>query len=277
MASIEKPYENKIVLITGASAGMGKATALYLASKNVKAITLFARGQDRLDEVEKEINSSFPNVKTLVVVGDASKSEDNQKAVEATVDAFGGITSAFVNAGVFLGQSPLAETSDYIIEETLNVNVKGVIYALRCLIPAIAKTVGDEGPTGSIVVNSSCMGGTVISPKSAGSSIYSASKAFVMNLVESAAIENAPRIRVNGVMPGVVATSLFPMDIEGIDSIAKFMQPLWGRAGRPVEIAGLVSFLISDEASFISGTNIRADGLWCLSGAGPAPGSGSGH
>ena len=156
------------------------------------------------------------------------------------------------------------ETFDLVID----VNIKGVIFAFRHLIPAIKKTVGNAtaDPTGSIVVTSSCMGEAVIGPKSAGSSVYSASKAFVNSLVESVAIENAPRIRVNSVMPGVVQTGIMPVDSDTYQAIGAALQPLWGRPGQPAEIASLVSFLLGDDASFISGTNIKADGLWSLSG-----------
>jgi len=170
--------------------------------------------------------------------------------------------------GIYRGGSPLTDVSDSDIEDVLNVNVKGVVYALRYILPAIKDTVGDEGATGSVVINSSCMGHAVISPKSAGSGIYSASKAFVNSLVETAAIENAPRIRVNGVMPGVVRTDIMPVDEATYQSIGAAMQPLWGRAGKAEEVASLVSYLISDEASFISGTNIKADGLWSMTGGG---------
>jgi NAD(P)-dependent dehydrogenase (short-subunit alcohol dehydrogenase family) len=145
-----------------------------------------------------------------------------------------------------------------------NSNVKGVIYDFKAVIPAIKSTVGEKGPTGSIVVNSSGMAQAVIGPKSGGAALYSASKAFVSSLTETAAVENAPRIRVNAVQPGVVATSM--MDTDTANMVGAALQPLWGRAGQPVEVASLVGYLISDEASFISGTNIRADGLWCLSG-----------
>jgi NAD(P)-dependent dehydrogenase (short-subunit alcohol dehydrogenase family) len=145
-----------------------------------------------------------------------------------------------------------------------NSNVKGVIYGFKAVIPAIKSTVGEKGPTGSIVVNSSGMAQAVIGPKSGGAALYSASKAFVSSLTETAAVENAPRIRVNAVQPGVVATSM--MDTDTANMVGAALQPLWGRAGQPVEVASLVGYLISDEASFISGTNIRADGLWCLSG-----------
>lgn len=168
--------------------------------------------------------------------------------------------------GIYRGGAPITETNDQDIDDVLSINVKGVIYALRYMIPAISKTVGSDGPTGSLVVNSSCMGHAVVGPKSAGSGIYSASKAFVNNLVETAAIENAPRIRVNSVMPGVVHTEIMPLDEASYNGFAAQMQPLWGRAGKPNEVASLVSYLLSDDASFISGTNVKVDGLWALSG-----------
>ena len=246
---------------------MGRDTAIYLANKGVKAITLFARRQEELDEVSKKIESET-NTKTLVVVGDTSKAEDVKRAVDQTVEAFGGITSAFINAGVYRGGSKIGEVKDEDIDSILAVNVKGIIYGLRHVLPAIAETVGTgtEGPTGSVVINSSTMGGNVIGPKSAGSSIYAASKAFVNSLVETAAVEYAPRIRVNGVLPGLVRTSIMPVDDATFEAIGASVQPLYGRAGRTEEIASLVSYLVGNESSFISGSNIKADGLWSLSG-----------
>ena len=161
------------------------------------------------------------------------------------------------------------ESDVSFLPSPLDSNVKGVIYGFKASIPAIKKTVGEEGATGSIVVNSSCMGDAVIGPKSAGSGLYSASKAFVNSLVETAAIENAPRIRVNAVLPGVVQTNIMPVDDATYQNIAAGMQPLWGRPGKPMEVGSLVGYLLSDEASFISGAKIRADGLWGLSGSGP--------
>ena len=147
-------------------------------------------------------------------------------------------------------------------------NIKGVINGLKAVIPAIKNTVGEEGPMGSVVVNSSVMGSVVIGPKSAGAGIYSASKAFVNSLVETAAVENAPRIRVNSVLPGLVKTNIMNVDDDTYHNIGKSMQPLYGRPGKASEIASLVHYLLSDAASFISGTNIKADGLFSLSGAG---------
>lgn len=260
-------HTDKIILVTGASSGMGRETAKFLANKGAKALTLFARRKEQLQEVANEIQSKT-STKVLVVVGDASNDQDVKRAVDDTVDAFGGITSAFINAGIYRGGTKLEETKDEDIQAILDVNVKGVVYALRHVLPAVANSVGPEGPTGSVVINSSAMGANVIGPKSAGSAIYSASKAFVNSLVETAAIEYAPRIRVNGVLPGVVKTSIFPVDDDTYNTIGAALQPLYGRPGTPDEIASLVSYLLGNEASFISGSNIKADGLWSLSGGG---------
>jgi NAD(P)-dependent dehydrogenase (short-subunit alcohol dehydrogenase family) len=260
-------FADRIVLVTGASSGIGRESAIDLARKGAKAVTLFARRKEVLDEVAKEIQDmEGGTTQVLVVVGDVTEAEDNERAVKETVATFGGITGAFLNAGGFRGIKPLDQMEDEDIDFTIDLNMKSVIYALRYLVPAIKATVGEDGPTGSIVVNSSAMAVSVIAPKSNGCGIYAASKAFVNSLVETAAIENAPRIRVNSVMPGLVQTNIAPLDDEAYNNLGKLAQPLWGRVGKSVEIASLVSYLIGNEASFISGTHIKADGLWSLSG-----------
>jgi NADP-dependent 3-hydroxy acid dehydrogenase YdfG len=115
----------KVILITGASSGIGKATAFYLAEKGIAtALTLFARRQDPLDETAKELATRFPTVKTVVVTGDASIAEDNQRAVDVTMATFGGLHGMFINAGVFKGHKSLVETSDEDIDTLLNTYVR---------------------------------------------------------------------------------------------------------------------------------------------------------
>mgnify|MGYP000321351338 CR=1 FL=1 len=137
------PFSDKIILVTGASSGIGKETARYRAGEGVKGVALFARSADKLEAVAKEINEVAGPTKALVIVGDVSKEADNQRAVEETVKTFGGITGAFINAGAYVGGMPLHETPDDKIDSVVDVNIKGVIFAFRHLIPAIKATVGD--------------------------------------------------------------------------------------------------------------------------------------
>jgi NAD(P)-dependent dehydrogenase (short-subunit alcohol dehydrogenase family) len=103
------------VLITGASAGMGKATALYLAKQGVTCIALFARRNEPLEDLAKELRDLYPNIKTLV------SADDNKSAVDQAVATFDGLTGAFINAGVYLGGMPLTETTDAVVDEVINV------------------------------------------------------------------------------------------------------------------------------------------------------------
>jgi len=111
----------KIVIITGASFGMGRATALYLAQKGVQGLTLFARRSEPLQELAQEIANQYPSVKTLTVVGDVANAADNERAIRETVDTFGGLHGAFINAGMYKGGVPIPEVSDEDIDEIINV------------------------------------------------------------------------------------------------------------------------------------------------------------
>ena len=132
------------VLITGASSGMGKATALKLANKKndtsssgaaVASITLMARNEAKLEMVAAQIHEINPNCSTKVVVGDVTVSSDMQRAVDETVQAFGGLTACFLNAGVARGGTELHQVNDGDMDLLINTNIKSVVYGLRAVLP----------------------------------------------------------------------------------------------------------------------------------------------
>lgn len=259
MSSQESEHKGRTYLVTGASAGMGAGAARFLASRGAK-VALFARRQDRLDALVAEIKRG--GGQALAVAGDVTSKADNQRAVDAAVEKFGALHGAFLNAGLYRGQTPLVESSDAdVITPLLDVNVRGVIYGLQTALPAIKASADGSG---AVVVNSSVMG-AVTKGASAGSSIYGATKAFVNSLVQTAAVEHAGEVRINAIAPGVIHTEIFGEEFkkEQADGFAESMQ-LIKRAGRVDEISQAVSFLVGPLSSFTTGSVVTIDGGWQL-------------
>jgi NAD(P)-dependent dehydrogenase (short-subunit alcohol dehydrogenase family) len=246
---------DRVALITGASAGMGRDTALYLAKQGAKVV-VFARRKERLDKLVEEIKAA--GGEAIAVVGDVSSKADNQAAVDAAVSTFGGLDIAFLNAGVYRGGASLPEVSDADIDSILNINVKGVIYGMQTALPKLQESKNDP----SLIVTSSIMG-SHFQAMSSGSALYSASKAAVNSLVQTAAIENAGKVRVNAILPGITKTDILvgmtPEQIDGFAASASLIP----RAGDGEEIATLVEFLAA-TGKYITGSLIEVDGGWKL-------------
>lgn len=225
---------------------------------------MVARTTDKLEEVAKEIAALTGTTLTAIVTGDVSLESTAKKMVETAVSTFGSIDAAFVNAGMY-ASSKFADINEADVDTMMNLNVKSVVWALKYLLPAMKDNVNG----GSIVVNTSCMG-SVARVNLAGSGLYSASKAAADMLVKYAAIEatadnkeGTPATRVNAIAPGVVATNIGGMSQEQSDGFGAFTQ-LVGRAGKAEEIANFVTFLSSDDASFMTGSVCVVDGGWAL-------------
>ena len=240
---------NKVALITGASAGIGEASAIALAKAGA-AVVLGARREDKLAAIAKRITDN--GGRAVYRVTDVTSDEDNRALVDLAVNSFGGLDIAFNNAGTEgAGPKPITEDTDENFDTIFDINVKGVWHAIRAQIPALTAR-----GSGSIINNSSAVGRKGF----ANFAAYAASKFAVEGLSRSLAAELAPsKIRVNTVAPGPIATDMADRITGGDHSGFAQMVPL-GRVGTAEEVASAVVFLASDESLFISGQAIGVDG-----------------
>jgi NAD(P)-dependent dehydrogenase (short-subunit alcohol dehydrogenase family) len=245
--------QDKVCIVTGAGSGIGKATAIRLAEEGGKVLCVdlnLESAQATAQEI-LELNGV-----ALAVKADVSDVDQVNAFVAKAVETWGQIDVLVNNAGVNL-PGVFHEVSDATINKTLDVNVKGPMFASRAAIPHML-----EQGSGSIV-NISSVNGLVSEPFLA---VYSASKGAVVMLTRGIALDYAARgIRCNCICPGWVDTPINYAHAAMMGGLEKIyanigqFQPI-GRPGEPREIAHLALFLASDEASFITGSVISADG-----------------
>ena len=244
-----KTFEDKVVLITGGTSGIGRATAVAFAREGARVVVAGRRENEGAETVALIEEAGGQG---LFVRADVSIEEDVAALVARTVDTFGRLDCAFNNAGV-MDFAPITEVSLEAIERVLAVNVRGVALCLKHQIPALLKSGG-----GSIVNTASFLG---LRP-SANSAIYNASKFAVIGLSKTVALEFASQnVRVNAVCPGIIETPMnegYRRDEKGRDAL-NAMQPV-GRLGQPEDIASAVLYLSSPAAAFITGTTLSVDG-----------------
>jgi 3-oxoacyl-[acyl-carrier protein] reductase len=238
---------DRAAIVTGGSRGIGRAIALALAEEGCR-VAICARGEDALRATEAEIRAR--GVDALAVVADVSRAEDIERLVAETVARFGRLDFLVNNAG---GRS--AEDTDQAWDMVYQSNVLAAVRATRAAVPHMRATGG-----GSIVHIASIYG-----RESGGTPVYNAMKSAMISHAKAMALALAPEIRVNSVAPGSVA---FPggswgrrleEDPEGMRRFVEQNIPM-GRFGTPEEIAGVVAFLCSPRASWITGACINVDG-----------------
>jgi NAD(P)-dependent dehydrogenase (short-subunit alcohol dehydrogenase family) len=248
-------FANASILITGAASGIGAATACELASAGARKLILVDTDEDRL----RDFAFSLP-CERQVIVGDVT---DEQLWIKADLT---GLTHAVVNAGVGAGQ-PIDEMPFAEWRRIMSVNLDGAFLTLQAAMRAM------KGNGGSIVLTASAAG----LKAEPGIAAYGASKAAVIHLARIAAKEGAAsNIRVNAIAPGGVATNIwsdvpfFQKLVETLGSeeaafkaVGSQATPM-GRFAKAEEIAGQIAFLLSDKASFVTGTCLVADGGYSL-------------
>ena len=242
--------ESKVVIVTGAGKGIGRAAAVELA--RLGAITVIAsRNKEALDETLCLVENV--GGRGVAVPTDVRQEADVRNLVDSTVGRYGRLDGAFNNAGIFGSFSRLHEDSEENYDTVVDTNLKAVWLCMKHQIPVML-----EGGGGSIV-NCSSVAGLLGHAKSC---VYSASKHAVIGLSKSAAIQyGADNIRVNVVCPGSTDTEMLRAVYNSSEELSARADTLpIGRLGRPKEVAQLAVWLCSDASAFVTGQAIAADG-----------------
>lgn len=241
--------KDKVIVVTGASRGIGEAIARACIEAGAR-VALASRKQADLDRVV----ASLPAESAIALACHTGKAEEVEAMFGKTVEKFGRVDGLVNNAATNPYFGPLIDTPDAAIDKTFEVNVRGYLYCARALVKHAQKRGG-----GAVIVNLASVAGLRASPMQG---IYGATKAAVISMTQTLAFElGGQNIRVNAIAPGLVETK-FAAAIVGNpmlrDHVVK-RTPL-ARHAQPVEIAGAAVYLLSDAASFTTGTVLVADG-----------------
>lgn len=242
---------NKVAIITGASSGIGRASALLFAKMGA-AVVVGARRETELKQLVLEIEQA--GGRAIWVAGDVKDESFAKAMVDSALDHFGGLDIAFNNAGTLGEMGPTPDISTAGWQDTLDINLNSAFYAAKYQIPALLKR-----GAGSLIFTSTFVGYTVGFP---GLAAYAASKAGLIGLTQALAVEyGANAIRVNALIPGGTDTPMGRQFANSPEVLAyiKNLYPL-KRIATPEEIAQSALYLASDASSFMTGNALLVDG-----------------
>ncbi len=253
-----KNLENKTIIITGAAMGLGLAAAKELASRGAN-LTLVDYNKDSLESAKQELNKEFSNVKIVTVVADVSNEDAVKNYVEETVKSFSRIDGLYNNAGIEGKQAGMTEYDINIFKKVIDINLMGVYYGMRYVIPVMQKQKYGR------IVNVASVGGIrgVLNQVP-----YVASKHAVSGMTKNAALEyGRDGINTNAIAPGAILTPMVAEAFKQVNSEnPKAAETEYAqrnpakRLGLPHEVAKVVAFLLSEDASYVNGQTIAIDG-----------------
>lgn len=241
-----------VCLVTGGGSGIGKATALKMASEGAAAVVIAGRRSEEGEAVAEACRAA--GARGLFLYADVAKEDDARHLIAAVVERFGRLDVAFNNAGHQERPRPLEQQDVDVFDAVFDTNVRSVFLALKHQIPVMMAQGG-----GRIVINASVSG---IRNPNPGFALYSASKAAVISLMRSAAMSYGPSgVRINAVAPGRVVTDMMMKATAGVGSMEAVAAGLpLRRMGQPEDVAEAVVWLASDQSSYVVGHVLAADG-----------------
>ena len=242
----------KVAIVTGASRGIGLGIARRLVDEGAK-VCVTARKQEALDAAVESLGGAQH---AIAVAGKADDPAHREDAVRRTIETFGSLDLLVNNAGI---NPVLAHLVDIDLDAARKIVEVNALGALAWVQSAHRAWMAEHG---GVVVNISSVSGVRPAP---GIAMYGASKAMMISLTESLAVELGPSVRVNAVAPAIVKTQFAGPLFEGREDEVAASYPL-KRLGVPEDIAGAVAFLLSDDASWVTGQTITLDGGLMLTG-----------
>jgi NAD(P)-dependent dehydrogenase (short-subunit alcohol dehydrogenase family) len=245
-------FTDKVVLITGAASGIGRAAAIAFAAEDAR-VAMLDRSADALEAVQVSLKNAGSEV--LTITCDVSSPDQVEGAIKQVVNRFGRLDIAFNNAGVENKAAPVHEIDLAEWDRIIGINLRGTFLCMKHELAQMVK----QG--GGVVVNTSSGAGI---RGVAGGAAYAASKHAIIGLTRSAALDYAKQnIRVNAVLPGNIETPMMDRFTGGDIQKAIDLEPV-GRLGKPSEIAEAVLWMASDLGGFVTGAATVIDGGWSL-------------
>ncbi|KAH9636021.1 hypothetical protein HF086_005873 [Spodoptera exigua] len=242
-------FQDKVVIVTGASSGIGAATAIKFAAEGAK-VALVGRNQTKLNNVAKKCGNP------VVIIADVSKDDDAKRVIDDTIRYLGKIDILVNNAGIATPVSILSDRALEVFDQVMSTNLRGPVYLTHLAAPHLVKTKGN-------IVNVSSVASSVVLAKDFFS--YCASKAALDHFSKAVALELAPSgVRVNVVNPGPVRTDI----VENMGATKEVAEATFGqmhsitpldRISEPEEIADLIMYLASDKAKGMTGSTVVTD------------------